>query len=129
MNRIGFLIAICLLVFQCSVASALLPPLFSGRDELKALVNDKQFTEKFDSGDAIIAIYRIKTGFIVLTNKHKMFVDIVQDKSAKPGPAQFRLVFHDPVTRKHAGKLGKHFKIERKQESVRSSTTPSNESK
>lgn len=104
MKRISLLIVTFLLVAQFSIASAVLPPLFTNRDEFKTLINDKQFTSKLDSGDAIVAIYRTKTGFTVLTNKHKMFVDVVADKSAKAGPAQFHLVFHDPVARKFVGK-------------------------
>ena len=104
MRKIGVLIITCLLVVQVSTASAVLPPLYTGRDEFKTLVNDKQFTSKLDSGDVIVAIYRTKTGFTVLTNKHKMLVDVVADKSTKAGPAQFHLVFHDAVARKHVGK-------------------------
>lgn len=107
MKRIAFLIVTFLLVLQFSTAAAVLPPLFTGRDEFKSLVNDKQFTSKLDSSDVIVAIYRTKTGFTVLTNQHKMFVDVVADKSTKAGPAQFHLVFHDPVARKHAGKMMK----------------------
>lgn len=125
MNRIGFLIVLFLLVFQFSVASTLEPPLYAGREEFKTLVNDKQFTSKLDSGDVIVAIYRTKTGFTVLTNKHKMFVDVVQDKTGKPGPAKFHLVFHDPVARKH---VGERFKKEMKEKKeVKTTKTPSSE--
>lgn len=126
MNRIGFLIVLFLLVFQFSVISALEPPLFTNRDEFKTLVNDKQFTSKLDSGDAIVAIYQTKTGFTVLTNKHKMYVDVVQDNTAKPGPAKFHLVFHDPVPRKH---FGERLKAIKEHKEIKSTKTPTGTSK
>lgn len=107
MKRLCFIIITCLALIQFSTASAAAQSsLNSGRDEFKTLINDRQFTGKLDPSDTIVAIYRTKTGFTILTNKHKMHVDVVVDKTSKAGGAEFHLVFHDPVERaaRHKGK-------------------------
>lgn len=86
MKRLCFIIITCLALIQFSTASAAAQSsLNSGRDEFKTLINDRQFTGKLDPSDTIVAIYRTKTGFTILTDKHKMHVDVVVDKSSKAG--------------------------------------------
>jgi hypothetical protein len=83
-------------IFSGQAGWALLPPLYHTLSEFKALLEDKQLTEKLTSGEAIISIELTDKSFTVMTNQHKLVVDIVFDKSETIGPAKFHLVFHDP---------------------------------
>ena len=101
MKRIFFILVTCLFLINFSTAFAAQNSLNTGRDEFKTLLSDRQLN-KLDSGDTIKAIYRTHTGFTILTDKHKLKVDVVQDKTGK---GEFHLVFHDPVARTGSHKL------------------------
>ena len=83
-------------IFSGQMGWALLPPLYHTLSEYKALLEDKQLTEKLSSGEAILLIERADKSFTVTTNKHKLVVDILFDKPETIGPAKFHFIFHDP---------------------------------
>jgi hypothetical protein len=75
---------------------ALLPPLFQSMEEFKALSLDKRLTEKLESGESVVSITRFDKKYTVITNRHKINVDVIYDKTNNNGPAKFHFVFHDP---------------------------------
>lgn len=97
MKKLTCVLFTFLAVFQISSAWSVLPPLYTTLDQFKAVVNDEQLPKKLDSGEAILAIVRIQDGFKIVTNKHRLIVDVVPEKTDKIGPMKFHLVFHDPV--------------------------------
>lgn len=81
---------------------SLLPPLYHTLNEFKAIVEAPELTTQLQSGEAIISIAREDNRtFVVLTNKHKLIVDVVEEPTKLIGPAKFHLVFHDPISLKY----------------------------
>ncbi len=77
--------------------SSLLPPLYHTLAEFKSIVEAPELTKILQSGEAILSITREdNTTFVVLTNKHKLVVDIVYEPTQMIGPAKYHLKFHDP---------------------------------
>lgn len=98
MKKICFGLSAFLVLIQVHV-QAILPPLYHTLSEFKALINDKQLTDKLQSGEAILSITLSESSFRVQTNQHNMIVDIVYEQTDRIGPAQFHLVFHEPTPR------------------------------
>lgn len=94
MKTLSMILATAALFFA-PAADALLPPLYSSITEYKELINSQELGKKLDSGEAINDIERTDSGFLIITNKSKLVVDIIREKQDKPGPAKFRLEFHD----------------------------------
>jgi hypothetical protein len=96
MNKLLFLLSILTVLIQ-SKGEAILPPLYHTLAEFKAVVEAPELTQSLQSGDAILSITRNEnTQFVVLSNKHKIIVDVVYEHTDKIGPAKFHLVFHTP---------------------------------
>lgn len=95
MKKIIAVFALSLALAQGSL-QALLPPLYQSMEEFKALSQDKRLTEKLESGESIVSIARFDKKYTVFTNRHKIIVDVVYDKTNVKGPAKFHFVFHDP---------------------------------
>ncbi len=92
------LLALCFATsFVTAYAGAILPPLYHTLAEFKAIVEAPELTESLQSGEAIISITREENlKFTVLTNKHKLIVDIIYEHTDKIGPAKFHLQFQQP---------------------------------
>jgi hypothetical protein len=72
---------------------AILPPLWQGTAEIKAIIEDKRFGENLQSGEVIEEIKRTETGWLVRTNKNELRVTITYLPATRPGPAQFEMEF------------------------------------
>lgn len=90
------LIALLSLLFLFNKAEALLPPFYQTLKEYKALLDDPQFNNSFDSADVIMDIKREDESFIITTNKHRLKVDIETQPTGRPGPKEFILKFNKP---------------------------------
>ena len=77
---------------------AVLPPLYQGLNELKAIIEDRQIGELLQSGEVITDIHKTAEGYVIVTNHHHLVVQVVIDPSVRPGPALFHLVFQKPVS-------------------------------
>lgn len=97
MRSLGVLALFCLL--GAGSLGAILPPVYESVKEYKALLDDRQLTEKLGSGESILAIKRIDQGFFILTTRYTMSVDVIYDPTERIGPAAFHLVFHEPSLR------------------------------
>jgi|GEM_PF-2592018 len=80
-------------------AMALLPPLYTSIDEVKAIVNSPELSQKLDSGESIIAVRRTRDGWVVITNKHVLSGQMETLPADHPGPAQFQLKWGEPIER------------------------------
>lgn len=78
-----------------SSAEALLPPLYEGISEIKSILISRELDQKLESGDVILSIQKNDNGYEIITNKHRLQVDIIYRPMPHPGPAQFELRFHD----------------------------------
>lgn len=89
-------------LFVTASAQALLPPLYHSLKEIQAIVNDERLTEALTSADRIETISRVPEGYVVITNKSILYVDVVYRSQDKPGPGVFDLVFHEAVSKENA---------------------------
>ena len=90
------------LIFFAATGFAALPPLYQSTREIQALLTDSQLGENLGSGEMIEKIIRIEDGYLVITPKYKMIVNVHYQANAKNfvGPAKFELEFNTPMENK-----------------------------
>lgn len=91
-----FLLAFIALTAASQAAFAALPPLPQGIAEYKAILNSEELVNNLDISEILQGIHHVPSGYIVLTNKHEMFVEVLPAQSGI-GPLKFDLKFHPPV--------------------------------
>lgn len=89
----NILILFCALCIV-STAEAVLPPLYSSIAEIKAILDDKRLADELTAGQAITDIKRTDTGYLVVTPKYNLQIDISYKPQKMPGPAHFEFAFH-----------------------------------
>jgi hypothetical protein len=72
---------------------AILPPLWQGAAEIKAIMEDKRFGEHLHSGEIIEEIKRVDSGWLIRTNQNQLQVIVTYLPAATPGPTEFSLHF------------------------------------
>ena len=97
MKKLMFCFVAC--VFTSNAVQALLPPLYSSLEEYRQLLDNRELASKLDAGQAIESIERVDNGFVILTPKYSLHVDVVREPQQNMGPAKFHLEFHDPIPR------------------------------
>lgn len=75
--------------------SAALPPLYQSSNEIKAILSSESLGSALSAGELITTIQKNKQGYEITTNRRHVQVDIVYEPNQKPGPAQFKLQFHE----------------------------------
>lgn len=91
-------IFISLFFYQASLAG-ILPPLYEGIRELKEILNDQRLTTLLQSGDVIEEIKKTDVGYLIITNKQQLAVDVAYQPVSHPGPSQYKLIFHTPIVK------------------------------
>lgn len=91
MKKIFF--GLILLIAIQGQSFAVLPPLWQGVQELKTILNDKRLGEYLDSGDVITSIKKTDDGWVIITNKKNVAVQVSYEHSPRPGPVPFSLKF------------------------------------
>lgn len=94
MKKYIFAIAASLAVMQ---AEALLPPLYQGSAEIKAIMEDERLGQKLGSGDVIVKIEKNDPGYEITTNKHHLQVYVEYERAQRPGPAHYKLRFGEAL--------------------------------
>jgi len=89
---LAFTMSICV----CLTTEALLPPLFQTADEIKAILSDKELSHYLHAGEVITTIQKNDRGYEIITNQHRLQVDVGYEQLDLPGPARFKFVFHEP---------------------------------
>lgn len=92
-----FLFAFLAIMPLAASAFALLPPLYETAAVIKAIVTDPQLGQKLEAGEVIVTIQRNETGYEVITNKHRVQVDVTNEPAERPGPAHYKIVFQEAV--------------------------------
>ena len=90
MKKLAFTILASLALTQ---AEALLPPLYQGSTEIKAILGDEQLGQKLGAGDVITKIEKTDQGYVITTNKHRLPVYVNYEPAKMPGPAQYKIHF------------------------------------
>lgn len=94
MKKFTFLSAICMLSFL--PLSAVLPPIYTSRDQIMGMLSDPALYTKVQSGEYIESIVRNDEGFIITTNQSIVRVVVKAKKQSMPGPAFFEYTFSKP---------------------------------
>lgn len=117
MKKLCFVVLTCFALGSFSHAPAAAvetvtaqPSLHTTINEFRSLVNDNQLSTNLSSDEHVYAIFRNDEGFTILTNKHKIKVDIVAGKVGKGGQQEYHLVFHKPEVKKDRHQMKEKFK-------------------
>ena len=90
-----YALLVCLLFFGASSAFAMLPPLYHGLAELKAIVNHQAIGEKLPSGEMIEEIAKQQDGYLIYTRGYVLSVSVIYIPQEILGPGKFELQFGD----------------------------------
>lgn len=80
-----------------SHVEALLPPLYEGIAEIRAILSDEKLSQSLTSGEMIQEIQKTENGYTILTQHHQLDVVIKPLPARGPGPARFDLEFKNPI--------------------------------
>lgn len=94
MKKIIFTAAIA---FLFTHGEAALPPLYQTAREIKSLVSDDQLGERLQSGEVIERIEKNERGYLIVTNKNQLQVNIIYERAQRPGPVPYQLLFEEPI--------------------------------
>lgn len=94
------LIIAFVLLFTVEKGFALLPPLYEGIAEIRAILTDEKLSEVLTSGEVIQEIHKTDAGYMFYTNHHQLNVVVKKLPAQGPGPAKFELEFKEPVSLK-----------------------------
>ncbi len=89
-----FLCIILLSVGLLSPLSAVLPPLYQTAHEIEAIVTSPELDRYLTSADVLTSIEKVKEGYQITTNKHRLLVNVIYQPLQQPGPARFVLKFN-----------------------------------
>lgn len=83
----------------CTNLWAALPPFAQSSREIQAVLADERTFEALGSAETIQQIIRKKGGYLVITQRYMMRVDVeyVPHRAALAGPVSFELRFYPPV--------------------------------
>jgi hypothetical protein len=85
-----------LLLIAPSPLIAVLSPLYESITEIEALL--QQLPDHLGSEQALLEIVRTPGGYLVLTRDYQVVIDLNYLPQTRPGPQQFQLLFHTPVS-------------------------------
>lgn len=88
------LIACTAVACSCSL-EAVLPPLWQGVAELKAILEDRYLGHYLSSGDYIVDIKKVDDGYIIISAKDQIHAQVIYDQppAGFVGPAKFHIQF------------------------------------
>ena len=86
-----------LFLLMTSTSFAVLPPFYHSVKEIQAIIDDDKLHENLGSGQLIQNIIKTTGGWIIITPKYYMRVDVEYLSSDLIGATDFKLHFHDPI--------------------------------
>lgn len=89
MNKLALFILTSIAFFDLGTASAVLPPLWQSRDEIKSLLDLPTLGKYLESGEVIQEIKKSEFGYLIITNKHTLEARIRYQPQSMPGPQNF----------------------------------------
>jgi hypothetical protein len=85
------------MLFASQAAFAALPPLAQGNREIQAILQSQETYSLLGGAERIEQIIRTENGYLLITARKELLVEIKYIPTDKIGPAAFELVFHHPV--------------------------------
>lgn len=92
-------IFIALAITSASHIHAALPPLYQTVDEIQSIIKSDQLGKVLPSGEAIVEIHKNENGYEVMTNRHRVQVQITHLPLDRPGPALYQVHFNEAEER------------------------------
>jgi len=89
----SFIMATAALFLVHGSVQALLPPLWEGVAEIKAILSDEQLKDYLDSADIIESISKTSSGYLIKTNRSELEAIVEFRPQGMPGPAKFDIKF------------------------------------
>ena len=86
-----------LLLTSGSMVFAALPPLAQSEREIQAILSSRESYDLLGGANPIEQIIRMENGYLIITARKEMKVDVIYVNTGKIGPAEFKLQFHPPV--------------------------------
>lgn len=83
------LIGICM----CSFCHAVLPPFYSSKEEMVAILNHPQMAELFTSAEPIMEMKKVENGYRIAGLRKALFVEVRYLPSPLIGAHDFELIF------------------------------------
>jgi len=75
---------------------AILSPLNQSLEEIQSIVQCKDLQKYIPQDQPIMQIHHIPTGYVLITDRTQVVVEIQYLPNERPGRQQFKLVFHEP---------------------------------
>lgn len=72
---------------------AILPPLWEGVSEIKAILSDEHLKDYLDSAEIIGQITKVSNGYLIKTNRSELLAEVKTLPQERPGPAKFEILF------------------------------------
>lgn len=88
-------ILMVLLFSSTASLNAVLPPLYSTANEIKAILNSPELDHHLTSGEPIMEIKRTEKGWLIVGYHHNVEVEVIYQKQEMPGPSKYTFVWHD----------------------------------
>ena len=84
---------IFLFLFISTMSFAALPPFYQSSKEIKAILNSPDLHEKLGSGQYILDIIKTRSGWMIITPKYRLPIEVKYIPQERIGPAEFELEF------------------------------------
>jgi hypothetical protein len=85
------------LILCFASGAAVLPPVWQGVTEIKAILNSQALDQYLDSGDILESIARHEDGWLITTSRSQVYVKVAPEPQNRPGPQRFHLEFSSQV--------------------------------
>lgn len=76
---------------------ALLPPFAQSAREIQSILKDSRLAEALGGVSPIREIIHVEDGYLIQTDRACLKVEIQYATAHRPGPAQYELIFHEPI--------------------------------
>ena len=73
--------------------SAVLPPVWQGVAEVKAILNDPDLSQHLDSAEILESIAKTDQGWLISTNRSHLLVKVIYERQSMPGAQKFKLKY------------------------------------
>lgn len=79
----------------CVKTYALLPPLYQSIKEIDQIITDERVQNELTSAEPILEVKRAEGGYIIITNRYSLFVEVNYTPQDLIRPAKFEIDVHE----------------------------------
>lgn len=82
-----------ILFLSFASAEAILPPVWQGVAEVRAILDSSELNQHLNSGDILESIIKNDDGWTIQTNRNSIHVKVVPEPQNMPGKEKFHIEF------------------------------------